>query len=423
MLKSGYAVQILIIESDLNTAKLLSEQLRNNIQHLDVKCVTSAKTAIGLLERNKFFACIVNIDDNDENINELSQKLAKLSIPAFLIVDKNHDTTKNKHSEAGYFEFVLKSTNQIHLCLTKHIKSLIRNTQTKVLIVEDSNVFREIVRDILEAQKFVVLSADNGKSAIELIEHENDDIKLVVTDYIMPEMDGFELTSKLREKFSKERLAIIAISSEGQDGITEKFLKYGANDYIKKPFSQHEFVCRVNNTVENLSLIEAQKKMANTDYLTGLFNRHYLMDTMGIIHANAARGHLDYVVGLIDIDNIKMINDSYGHEVGDSVIKDLAAALKHVIRSSDILARVSGEEFCVVLTNVKDQNIYQIFEKIRHHVEKRTVKIEDGTSIRYTVSIGICVVLGLSFEEMFRTADEMLNEAKRTGRNKVCPDF
>lgn len=416
--------KILFIENDVSIAKLVSELLLKRVGNIETRSVPNISQAIELINKNDYFICVADTNLNDINIDAFLAKVAEKNLPTILLLDTIDDALRQKLSNIDNIDYLLKLSMDIYNHLAKNIHALIKNSEMTVLIAEDSMVYREMYKNILENQLFTVKTAINGQEALDIITQDvNNTIKLVVTDYIMPVMDGFELTAKLREMRQKDELAIIAVSSEGHDITTEKFLKFGANDFIKKPFSREELICRVNNTLEYLELIDTQKQMAHTDYLTGLYNRRYLMDTMNIFHANAVRGNLDYVVGMIDIDDFKTINDTYGHDAGDIIIRSLAHTLKETFRSSDIVSRIGGEEFCIVLTNVADQNIFQVFEKLRHSIAQKAVKIEEGIKIRYTVSIGICATIANTFEGMLKIADEMLYEAKHKGKNKVCPDF
>ncbi|MCI4399570.1 MAG: diguanylate cyclase, partial [Campylobacteraceae bacterium] len=242
-------------------------------------------------------------------------------------------------------------------------------------------------------------------------------------DYFMPRMDGFELVTRLRKIKSKDELSIIAVSGDASEIVISKFLKFGANDYIKKPFSKEEFVCRVNNNVEYLYLIAFQKELVNFDFLTGLYNKKYLTETGKTLHENAVRGNIDFIVGMMDIDNFKLINDRYGHDVGDLVIKDFARCLNECFRKSDVICRFGGEEFCVLLTNVEDRYIEHTFEKLIHTVRASQIVTKEKEIVSYSVSIGVCATLMDSFEAMLKRADEKLYEAKRAGKDRVITDI
>jgi diguanylate cyclase (GGDEF)-like protein len=414
---------ILFVESSNNIGRLTAQLIRQEISGVKVIIASDIVTAKSMVaDRNNFFISILDLDLTDDKSYELIDFFSDKNLPSIVLTNTYNNDIRAKLMQKDIVDYILTYSVDYAQCLVETIKTIIENSETKVLIADDSAVFREILSNALSTQLFQILIANDGAQAAMIFE-QNPDIKLVVTDYMMPIMDGFELTTKLRESAPKEKLAIIAVSSDDGGMTTAKFLKYGANDYIKKPFSKEELISRINNNLDYVRLIEQKARLANTDFLTGLSNRKYLMDTMEIFHANAARGNIEYIVGLLDIDHFKLVNDTYGHAAGDIVLKNLAKIMKEEFRNSDIVARIGGEEFCVVLTSIADQNIFPTFEKLRERVQSEKVDIGDGVHISYTVSIGICATLAANFEDMLKTADEMLYKAKRSGRNKICPDF
>lgn len=158
--------------------------------------------------------------------------------------------------------------------------------------MDDSTLYRETIKKSLMKINLNVIEASDGLEAIELLEKNSDNISLVVTDYEMPNMDGLELTFKIREKYKKDQLGIITISSVDAQDIISKFLKFGANDFIHKPFSHNEIITRVNSNLELLDLFGRIKDMANKDFLTGAYNRRYFFDSGDSIYSKAKRKKL-----------------------------------------------------------------------------------------------------------------------------------
>jgi len=414
---------ILFVESNNDIGRLTAALIKQEISGVKVVIASDIQTAKSMVtDKNNFFISILDLDLTSEESYELIDFFTENDLPAIVLTNTYDNDIRNKLTQKEIVDYILTYSIDYTQHLVDAIKTIIENSQTKVLIADDSAVFREILSNALSTQLFQIFIAKDGAEAVRIFE-QNQDIKLVVTDYMMPVMDGFELTTKLRESAPKEKLAIIAVSSDDGGMTTAKFLKFGANDYIKKPFSKEELISRINNNLEYVRLVEQKARLANTDFLTGLSNRKYLMDTMDIFHANAARGNIEYVVGLLDIDHFKTVNDTYGHAAGDLVLKNLAKIMKEIFRNSDIIARIGGEEFCIVLTNIADQNIFPTFEKLRSKIAAEKVDIGNGVFVTYTISIGICATLATSFDNMLKMADEMLYKAKREGRNKICPDF
>ena len=270
---------------------------------------------------------------------------------------------------------------------------------------------------LLYVHQYHIFEASNGSQALEILK-EHPDVKLAIIDYHMPDMDGVELTRRIRKTFSKDEFAIIGISAQGDNMMSAQFIKNGANDFITKPFVHEEFYCRLTQNIEMIDFLEQIKNASNKDYLTNLYNRRYFFESGQTLYANATRKHITISVAMIDIDYFKQVNDTYGHKAGDLVLQYIAWTLKKRFRQTDIVARFGGEEFCILASNMNREYIHKVFDDIRKVIAQLEIPVND-TMIHITISIGICTRLKQSLEEMINEADDMLYEAKRQGRNRV----
>jgi len=234
----------------------------------------------------------------------------------------------------------------------------------------------------------------------------------------MPKMDGYELIAHIRDKYPRHQMGIIGVSAQGGSIMSSMFLKGGANDFLTKPFSKEEFVCRINQNVDLLELIQEIKETSNRDYLSNLYNRRYFFEVGQRYLENALRNNLTLTIAMLDIDHFKVVNDTYGHEAGDVVIKRVAALLDEAVRKTDILARLGGEEFCVLAVNMKQADAVQVFGRIRARIEAEEIDYE-GNLLQVTISIGVTTNLSNSLADIVQQADEMLYRAKGGGRNRV----
>jgi diguanylate cyclase (GGDEF)-like protein len=244
---------------------------------------------------------------------------------------------------------------------------------------------------------------------------------MVITDYNMPEMDGFELTVKLRQKFGKDRLSIIGISGAEDDYFTAKFIKLGANDFLKKPFGTEEFYCRVTQNLELLGMIQHIKEASNTDYLTKLFNRRYFFDSGTRAFLRAIQDGVPMALAMLDIDFFKRINDTFGHEGGDEALKTVAQLLKDQSRPSDFVARFGGEEFCMLLVGIEPTDAFAKMEHLRKSIGAIRIPFEEKV-IQFTVSMGLVTDKGMSLPKMINLADRRLYLAKSEGRNRLIAE-
>ncbi|MEF1219469.1 diguanylate cyclase, partial [Photobacterium damselae] len=205
-------------------------------------------------------------------------------------------------------------------------------------------------------------------------------------------------------------VAAIGLSASDEHALTAKFLKAGANDFLSKPFNQEEFYCRLHST---LNILDAERKlfnMANTDYLTQSWNRRYFFN-----HPATKKTSGPKCLALIDIDKFKLVNDTYGHHVGDMVLINFAKLLRTYF-SDSLVARLGGEEFCIVFGN--SQSIFlQRLEALQKELNTVPTVILNN-DIEYTVSIGVTHG-DQDIHTLISNADKCLYQAKEQGRNRI----
>lgn len=418
-LDPGDKKTILVVED----SKMFSRILTNSIEAEPAFRVVVAETRaqmVGLLEsgRYEFFASLLDLNLPDAPDGEVIDYALAHHIPSIVFTGKFDDDLRDRLLSKGIVDYVMKEGPANVDYVVTLLKQLLRNTQLKVLVVDDSKTARLHLSRLLNIYRFNVLEAENGEQALNVLD-DNKDICLMITDFNMPRMDGFELTKRVRNLYSKQDMAIIGMSTYGNNLLSAKFLKIGGSDFINKPFLEEEFFCRVNQNLDLLEYIKNLKFIASRDFLTGLYNRQYFFDVGEKLFSRAYRIQKATVVALTDIDYFKKINDTYGHDIGDLVLKKMGAMLKASFRANDLVARYGGEEFCFLLPNVDPAQAEGIFEAIRRKIEAELLVLPGGDILRITTSIGVCSSLEPSLEEALSKADKMLYEAKRNGRNQV----
>jgi len=411
-------VEILVVEDSKMFANVISSEIQSR---LGFKCsiAPTFKLTKELVESHddRYFLAVLDLNLPDASNDEIVDYIVNKDIPAIIFTGNFADDMRERILTRDVVDYVLKESIQDVDYLVRTIHRLYKNQFVKALVVDDSSVSRMLITSLLRIQKFTVFEAENGKLALDILE-KNPDVKLIITDYNMPVMDGFEFVSAVRKKFSSDQLSIIGISSHGSGILSAKFLKRGANDFVNKPFVKEEFYCRVNQNVEMLEYIQAIQDASNKDYLTGLYNRRYYFDLGRKIFENARRGNLDITVAMLDIDHFKKVNDTYGHDTGDVALKTVARLIRGSIRRADLLARFGGEEFCLMATNMKKDATFSFFEELRQTISEARIPIEGG-EISVTVSIGVTNKMSDTLEKTISIADELLYKAKQTGRNQV----
>ena len=293
------------------------------------------------------------------------------------------------------------------------------STPLTVLVIEDHPDQRELLMIVLQKEGYRVIAAANGVEALEKLEKEP--VQIVLSDIMMPKMNGFELINKIRSNPAFKNIYLILITARIQEGDRVRGLDLGADDYITKPFSFSELLARVrvgSRVVQYQQHLEYQTLI---DALTGLFNRRAFEKKIEEEFERAKRYHHPLSLLIADIDNFKTINDTYGHHAGDQVLKGIAEALRDKSRRSDFASRYGGEEFVLILPETDLENALQAAKKMVAEIKGQSF----GTPTRsfsLTISVGISSTSNKDYsewEEMLQDADQALYLAKNKGKNRA----
>jgi diguanylate cyclase (GGDEF)-like protein len=410
--------RILIVEDNQTLAKLISKKIEQTLEvKIDI-AYTLAEAKL-FLARYKYFITLLDINLPDAPNGEIVDYVLAKKQHAIILSANIDKEFRSQMLKKNIIDYVNKGGSGDIDYIIQIIERLEKNRNHKVLVVDDSMVFRKKMQGMLENMFFEVITVAHGEEALGMLQAKPD-ISLVLTDYNMPVMNGLELTFEIRKTYSKDKLCIVAISGNEDDEVSALFLKYGANDYIKKPFSKEEFSVRVNNSIAALENIQTIMNYANRDYLTGLYNRRYFYQEMHEYIEEIKDGGERFAVAMLDIDHFKKVNDTYGHDVGDRVIVTLSNILQSSTNPRDLVARFGGEEFCIILKQVTRESAFNILERIRLEVENYSFAVDKSTHINFTISIGTVIHnTSDTLEDTLNEADMMLYKAKNSGRNKI----
>ncbi len=406
--------RILLVEDNKALSKLVKRKMEDSLNFDVIQSYSFEETNNILEENDDFFIALLDLNLPDAPDGEVVDLVLSYNIPSIVLTGSIDKQIREEMLGKGIIDYVYKGNIEDVNYIFSLIQRLSKNRDIKLMIVDDSQMIRKQIKETLQKHMFKVLVAAHGEEALNYLE-DNTDVKLVLTDYNMPVINGLELTREIREKYNKQQLAIISLTGSNEHLISAKFLKSGANDFINKPFSNEELICRINNTLEAQEQVELLSKFANHDFLTGLYNRRYFFDHINdFLHNNN-----QYAIAMLDIDHFKNINDTYGHDAGDMVLKHLSAILKNNTKGSDIVARFGGEEFCIALANVDEKTAIGFFIKLKNIISKERVMFKNS-SIKYTVSIGITTKdKKENIEQLIQEADKALYKAKENGRDKI----
>jgi diguanylate cyclase (GGDEF)-like protein len=303
-----------------------------------------------------------------------------------------------------------------------------------LLLVEDSDVQGSNVKRTLETLGYRVSWARSGIEGLKLARTEHPD--LVILDVVMADVDGFAVCRWLKMTSDTRDIPVIMLTVRNDVHDRVEGLNVGANDYLPKPFADEELEARIlaalrvratqselrerNQQLE--AMIHRVEALAITDPLTGLFNRRRFADVLRREFAVTKRYHNVLSCLMLDIDHFKSVNDRYGHDFGDSVLKEVAATLLHNIREVDLACRYGGEEFAILLPHTPKDNAIIVADRITSCV--RQLKLSSGAdSVTVTLSIGIASTKDVpdsDSDALIRSADVALYEAKRLGRDRIA---
>lgn len=301
-----------------------------------------------------------------------------------------------------------------------------------ILVADDSPVYRKLVEQSLAQESCTVLLAKNGREAVDLFAKHQP--ALVITDWTMPDISGIELCARIRRDFQQCHAYLILVTSNTRKEQVIEGLTAGADDYLTKPFHPGELLARVRvgrRMIELNHQILSQNRqleeMALTDVLTGLPNRRAIDLWAARQVCAAARHDFSIWVVMADLDQFKKVNDTYGHEAGDMVLRGFAEVLQTNSRRSNMCGRMGGEEFLLVLTHLERENVGIAIERIRKQFEAREFMC-DHQAFSATASFGIAGFRGMAppdFSVLLARADEALYSAKHKGRNRIefAPPF
>lgn len=296
----------------------------------------------------------------------------------------------------------------------------------QVLVVNDSPFSRKLVEHALSGDSYSLLLAENGNKALRLFKEHRPAV--VITDWMLPDSSGPELCERIRAEFPDSYTYIILLTSMTEKEDIVKGLSSGADDYLTKPFDRGELLARIGvgrRTIDLHREIDAKNKlleeMAHTDPLTGLPNRRAIEEWANRQLQGAARHGYSLWVVHVDLDCFKNINDSYGHDAGDQVLRGIGVILKAHTRASDISGRMGGDEFLLVISHAEEKHIRPTVERLRDQIASQKFCFA-GKNISVTASIGVCGFEGTEppeFSKLVRQADKALYSAKRAGRNQI----
>jgi len=451
--------RILVVDDIPPNVKLLEARL--SAEYFDVLAASSGPEALALCQEG---ACdIVLLDvmmpgmDGFEVCRRLKTNPATAHLPVVMVTALDQPADRVRGLEAGADDFLTKPIDEV--ALVARVRSLARlkvvidelrrraittlapgmseelfamngddGRKGRILLVDDRESSSERIVQALGAQHEVMVETDAQEAALRLAE---DDCDLLIVSLGLANYDGLRLCSQLRSMERTRSLPILAIAEPGDRTRVLRGLDLGVNDFLTRPIDRNELVARTRTQLRHKRYADSLRnkvqqsiELALVDPLTGLNNRRFLENHLATMLEQAQRRGAPLSLMIFDIDHFKSVNDTYGHDAGDEVLKGFANRLRRVIRGGDLLCRLGGEEFVIAMPNVSLEAAMKVAERTRSAIEEEPFVIDEtGRKIAITVSIGVA---GPGSEgdpdSLYRRADRALYRSKSDGRNRVTAD-
>ncbi len=409
--------KVLIIE-DITTSLALLKKLveRAGLKPVVATTLAEARHIFLHSDPEHYLCAIVDYHLPDAPNGEAIDYAIDSFIPTIVSTGKLDADTRNRVLAKDVVDYIPKENAQVFDYLMRLLSRLEKNKGIEVIVADPKRQNRTAMAALLRRHNFITLECATTED-VETLLGKHPNVKLLLIDSEIKGELATQFVAHLRKTYSKETLAILGLSADENNLLSARFIKSGANDFVKKPFCHEELLCRITLNIDLIEKVETIRRTANTDYLTGLPNRRHFFYTVDQ-YQQAPLSHQS--VALIDLDHFKRINDTYGHDAGDAVLK--AVARRIASHCADlVVSRFGGEEFCVYLPDLPSEAAIERIEALRQHIASKPVNFKDQM-LPVTASIGLTTASSTNVHEMLTRADKLLYQAKTGGRNQVAHD-
>ncbi|MBB5277643.1 two-component system cell cycle response regulator [Rhizobium rosettiformans] len=449
--------RILVVDDIPANVKLLEARLM--AEYFDVLTASNGRDALDICDRTQVDVILLDIMmpemDGFEVCERLKSNPRTAHIPVVMVTALDQPSDRVRGLKAGADDFLTKPVNDLQLI--SRVKSLVRlKTLTDELRIRHDSTRQAGLDDMLrlqdgrlEEQAHVLLVDSRGASQERIIkalkpiaevsamsdpqaavfEAAENSFDLVIVNGNLEDYDPLRLCSQIRSLERTRFIPILLITEQGDEQMIIRALDLGVNDYIVRPLDPNELIARsltqvrrkrYNDRLRNS--VRQTIELAVTDALTGLHNRRYLDTHLRTLFARAKVRGRPLTICITDIDRFKQVNDVYGHDAGDEVLKEFAGRIRSTVRGADLACRFGGEEFVVVMPDTPAEAAAAVAERLRGMIEARPFQLRSGeTPLMLTASMGIATLMpGIDTpEQLLKQADRALYEAKNSGRNRV----
>lgn len=447
--------RILVVDDIPANLRLLEARLL--AEYFDVVTALSGQEALDICASGQIDVILLDVMmpgmDGFEVCRRLKRDAATAHIPVVMVTALDQAEDRVRGLEAGADDFLSKPVNDLQL-ITR-VKSLVRlkmltdelrlraatttaigledllersgaggRPQPKLLLVDGRQSSHERLTRMLETVADVELETNPHQGLFRAAEGTHE---CIIVSTAFSDFDPLRLCSQLRSLDRTRAIPIMLVADQGEDEMITRGLDLGINDYIVRPVDQQELLARVRTQIrrkryndELRANVTQSIELSVTDSLTGLHNRRYLDSHLQALFDRAVSRGRPLSVLIADLDRFKSINDTHGHDAGDSVLKEFASRLRKSVRGMDLACRYGGEEFVVVMPDTDPDVAKVVAERVRTETAGAAFTVGEAT-IEVTVSVGLSTLKGQAdtIPALMKRADVALYEAKNGGRNRV----
>jgi two-component system cell cycle response regulator len=452
--------RILVVDDVAANVKLLEARL--SAEYFDVVTAMRGVDALAVCERGECDMVLLDVMMPDMDGFEVCRRIkgnpATHHLPVVMVTALDQPADRVRGLEAGADDFLTKPVSDV--VLIARVRSLARLKMVtdelrmravtsreigiqspereavadagrggRVLVVDDRRSSYERIASMLASEQTVDVEPNPNEALFHAAEGSYD---LVIVSLGLENFDGLRLCSQIRSLERTRHVPILAISDGDNNARLMRGLEIGVNDYLIRPIDRNEMLARVRTQVRKKRYTERLRdnvqlsiELAITDALTGLYNRRYMESHLGTLVEQAAARDKPLTVLVLDIDYFKSINDTYGHDAGDDVLREFALRIRKSIRGIDLACRYGGEEFVIVMPETDMSVATMVAERLRRRIATEPFSIQQGgRAIEVTISVGIAGIASPDDRaaSILKRADQALYRAKRDGRNRVVPD-
>jgi two-component system, cell cycle response regulator len=451
--------RVLVVDDILANVKLLEARL--NAEYFEVLTARSGEEALAVVRSSPVDVVLLDVMMPGMNGFEVCQQIKSASattqLPIIMVTALDQASDKVRGLEAGADDFLTKPVDDIALITRvknlarlkalsdemmlrmatsadfKQLQSgeIARLTQTaagRILLVEDQARVAQRMLSWLGPRNAIDVETELQTAMLRLAEEPYD---LLIVSLSLANADGLRLCGQVRSLERTRHLPIIVLVESSEEARLLRALDMGVNDYLTRPIDKSELAARVRTQIKRKrhcdylrDRLEESVELAVTDALTGLNNRRYMEAHLRALGETAVSAGQPLSVLLVDVDNFKAINDTWGHAAGDTILRELAARFRRNTRAVDTACRLGGEEFVILMPGTSLADACQIGERVRHSIACELFHINRDSKITVTASVGIASLEGTqdTVERLLARADAALYAAKKEGRNRVVAD-